>query len=26
LSGSGQGDGSSVADLREEELLEGFGE
>jgi len=26
LSGSGQGDGSSVADLPEEELLEGFGE
>jgi hypothetical protein len=25
LSGSGQGDGSSVADLPEEELLEGFG-
>jgi predicted transcriptional regulator len=26
LAGSGRGDGSSVADLPEEELLEGFGE
>jgi predicted DNA-binding protein len=26
LAGSGQGDGTSIADVPEEELLEGFGE